>query len=93
MYGDNKILSFMKKSSVAAGKRVRFVPPKAGAPMLSIAGEHLLSDCVGVIVLGANQEIWCYPDAKELDLVWVRFHDDIRPIRQVSAAWLQEEPI
>jgi hypothetical protein len=83
----------MKKSLVSKGKKVRFVPPASGGPMLSTEGEHLLSDCLGVIVLGANQDIWCYPDAKELDLVWVRFHDDIRPIRQVSAAWLQEEPI
>lgn len=29
-----------------------------------------------------------FPDSPEMDMVWVAFVDDTRPIRQVSAAWL-----
>jgi hypothetical protein len=83
----------MRKSLVSEGKKVRFVPPSQGGALMSVEREHLLSGCTGEIVLGANHEVWCYPDSEDLDLVWVRFHDDIRPVRQVSAAWLEEVAI
>ena len=68
---------------------VRFVGPAGVAPLTAEPSQHLLTDCVGQIVMGPSEDIWCYPDSPELDMVWVAFVDDIKPIRQVSADWLE----
>jgi hypothetical protein len=80
----------MRKSDIALGMVVRFRPPAGLQPLLADASRHLLSGCIGSIVSGPNGVIWCFPEDDVLDLVWVRFDDDIRPIRQVTAAWLEE---
>lgn len=79
----------MERSEVVKGRKVRFTGPVTPAPLTAEASRHLLTDCVGQIVMGPSEDIWCYPDSLELDMVWVAFADDIRPIRQVSAAWLE----
>jgi hypothetical protein len=79
----------MEKHEVIKGKRVRFVGAVGPAPLTAKPSEHLLTDCIGQIVIGPNEGVWCYPDSSELDMVWVAFADDIRPIRQVSAAWIE----
>lgn len=71
------------------GRSVRFVGVGGPAPLTAEPSQHLLTDCVGQIVTGPSEDVWCYPDSPELDMVWVAFADDIRPIRQVSAAWLE----
>ncbi len=78
----------MDRYEVIKGRRVRFVGPSGLAPLTASPSDHLLTDCVGQIIMGPSEDIWCYPDNPELDLVWVAFADDIHPIRQVSAAWL-----
>lgn len=79
----------MDKEKIFKGIKVRFTGPKGVAPLSAEPSKHLLTDCVGQIVMGPSEDIWCYPDNPELDMVWVAFTDDIRPIRQVSAAWLE----
>lgn len=79
----------MEKYEVIKGKRVRFVGAIGQAPLTAEPSQHLLTNCVGQIVMGPSEDIWCYPDSPELDMVWVAFADDLRPIRQVSAAWLE----
>ncbi len=79
----------MEHSEVAKGRIVRFVGPSGIAPLTAEPSSHLLTDCIGKIVMGPSEDIWCYPDSPELDMVWVVFTDDTRPIRQVSAAWLE----
>ena len=79
----------MEKYEVIKGRRVRFVGAGDPAPLTAAPSQHLLTDCVGQIVMGPSEDVWCYPDSPELDMVWVVFADDIRPIRQVSAAWLE----
>jgi hypothetical protein len=79
----------MDKEKIFKGSKVRFIGPKGVAPLSAEPSKHLLTDCVGRIVMGPSEDIWCYPDNPELDMVWVAFTDDIRPIRQVSAAWLE----
>lgn len=71
------------------GRSVRFVGAGGAAPLTAEPSQHLLTDCVGQIIMRPSKEVWCYPDSPELDLVWVAFADDIRPIRQVSAAWIE----
>lgn len=71
------------------GVKVKFVGAGGPAPLMAEPSQHLLTDCVGQIVMGPSEDVWCYPDSPELDMVWVSFADDIRPIRQVSAAWLE----
>lgn len=78
----------MKRIQVTKGRMVRFVGPNGIAPLAAEPAKHLLTDCIGQIVMGPSENIWCYPDSPEMDLVWVAFVDDIRPFRQVSAAWL-----
>ncbi len=79
----------MQKHEVIKGKRVRFAGAGTLAPLTAEGSQHLLTDCIGQIVMGPSEDVWCYPDSPELDMVWVAFSDDIRPIRQVSAAWLE----
>lgn len=79
----------MDREKIIKGEKVRFSGPKGAAPLAAEPSQHLLTDCVGQIVMGPSEDIWCYPDNPELDMVWVAFADDIRPIRQVSAAWLE----
>lgn len=78
----------MERHNIAKGKRVRFIGPDGIAPLTQEPSKHLLTDCIGKIVMGPSEDIWCYPDDETLDMVWVIFADDTRPIRQVSAAWL-----
>ncbi len=79
----------MEKYQVTKGRRVKFIGPNGTAPLTAGPSEHLLTDCPGRIVMGPSEDIWCYPDDPDLDLVWVAFIDDTRPLRQVSAAWLE----
>jgi|LakMenEpi03Aug12_release.lakeMendotaPanAssembly.Ray.scaffolds.fasta_scaffold361778_1 hypothetical protein len=79
----------MDRFIVTEGKRVRFVGPSGVAPLTTDKERHLLTGCVGTIVIGVSNDVWCYPDDQSLDMVWVVFEDDIRPIRQVSFAWLE----
>ena len=79
----------MQRNQVAKGRKVRFNGPCGVAPLTADSSKHLLTDCVGQIIMGPSEDIWCYPDHPELDMVWVAFADDIRPVRQVSAAWLE----
>lgn len=79
----------MDKDDVIKGRSVRFTGPGGIAPLTAQPSKHLLTDCVGRIVMGPSEDIWCYPDDPNLDMVWVTFADDIKPIRQVSAAWLE----
>lgn len=79
----------VEKNEVTKGRTVRFAGPSGPAPLTDEPSQHLLTDCVGQIVMGPSEDVWCYPDSPELDMVWVAFADDIRPIRQVSAAWLE----
>jgi len=74
---------------ITKGKRVKFTGPVGIAPLTAEPAKHLLTNCVGQIVMGPSEDIWCYPDSPELDMVWVAFADDIKPIRQGSAAWLE----
>jgi hypothetical protein len=79
----------VEKKEVIKGTRVRFVGSGGPAPLTAEPSQHLLTDCGGEIVMGPSEDVWCYPDSPELDMVWVAFADDIRPICQVSAAWLE----
>jgi hypothetical protein len=79
----------MERHEVIKGRIVRFVGPAGVASLTAGPAQHLLTDCVGQIVMGPSEDIWCYPDSPELDIVWVAFVDDIKPIRQVAAAWLE----
>ena len=79
----------MKRHQITKGLAVRFVGAGGPAPLTAEPSQHLLTDCVGQIVMGPSEDVWCYPDDSELDMVWVAFADDIRPVRQVSAAWLE----
>jgi hypothetical protein len=78
----------VKKDEVFKGRKVRFVGAGGPAPLTAESSQHLLTDCIGQIVMGPSEDVWCYPDSPELDMVWVAFADDIRPLRQVSVAWL-----
>jgi len=82
-------MAVVKREEVEKGKHVKFGGPAGIAPLTAAPAEHLLTGCLGQIVMGPSEDIWCYPDSPELDMVWVAFIDDIRPIRQVSAAWLE----
>ncbi len=79
----------MDRHEVIKGRLVKFAGPEGISPLTAGPSEHLLTDCPGRIVMGPSEDIWCYPDDPELDLVWVAFTDDTRPLRQVSAAWLE----
>ena len=79
----------MERYQVTKGRRVRFTGPRGTAPLTAGPSEHLLTGCPGQIVMGPSEDVWCYPDDLELDLVWVAFTDDTRPFRQVSVAWLE----
>jgi hypothetical protein len=83
------IVNAMERYEVEKGRKVRFVGPRGVAPLTTGRGQHLLTDCIGQIVMGPSEDIWCYPDYPDMDMVWVAFVDDIKPFRQVSAAWLE----
>jgi len=82
-------MAVVKSEEVVKGMKVKFSGPRGNAPLTAAPANHLLTGCLGQIVMGPSEDIWCYPDSPELDMVWVAFVDDIRPIRQVSAAWLE----
>lgn len=82
-------MAAVKNEEVSKGKKVKFAGPRGISPLTAGRSAHLLTDCLGQIVMGPSEDVWCYPNSPELDMVWVAFVDDIRPIRQVSAAWLE----
>jgi len=79
----------MVRHQVTKGRKVRFAGPDGVAPLTAEPSKHLLTDRVGQIVMEPSEDIWCYPGDPNLDMVWVTFTDDIKPNRQVSAAWLE----
>ena len=76
------------------GDRVVFVGPpddQYQAAMISSPAEHKLFGKIGTVMMGPSEDIRCYPDDLDSDLIWVRFDNDRHPLRQVSSAWLVRE--
>ena len=76
------------------GDRVVFVGPpddQYQAAMISSPAEHKLFGRIGTVMMGPSEDIRCYPDDPDSDLIWVRFDNDRHPLRQVSSAWLVRE--
>ncbi|MEA3208550.1 MAG: hypothetical protein QOE70_1607 [Chthoniobacter sp.] len=76
------------------GDRVVFVGPpddQYQAAMISPPGEHKLVGKIGTVMMGPSENIRCYPDDPDSDVIWIRFDNDKHPLRQVSRAWLVRE--
>ncbi len=80
----------MTRDRVRKGLRVIFRGPEHGLAPLYDAENHKLVGCAGTIVYGISEDVWCYPEDRSVDLVWVAFDSDRLPRRQVSVAWLDE---
>lgn len=78
----------MTKAEIRKGVRVVFRGPEGVAPLYD-AERHKLAGAEGTVVYGISEDIWCYPDDRASDMVWVAFDGDRLPRRQVSAAWLE----
>ncbi len=76
----------MSRDDAAKGVRVRFEGGEIG--LLGELGRSLKGK-TGTIVYGISEDIFCYPDNPEMDMVWVAFDEDRLPMRQVSLAFLQ----
>ena len=75
----------MIRDDAAKGVRVRFEGGEIG--LLGELGRSLKGK-TGTIVYGVSEDIFCYPDNPEMDMVWVAFDEDRLPMRQVSLAFL-----
>lgn len=75
----------MIRNDAAKGVRVRFAGGEIG--LLGELGRSLKGKA-GTIVYGVSEDIFCYPDNPEMDMVWVAFDEDRLPMRQVSLAFL-----
>ena len=80
----------MTKGDARKGLRVEFVGSREELSTLGAKSGSALLGKPGTIVYGISEDIFCYPDHPEMDLVWVAFDDDRLPRRQVSLAWLQK---
>ena len=80
----------MTKQIAKKGVRVEFVGPRGEMSALGEQAGSALLGKRGTIVYGISEDIFCYPDHPEMDLVWVAFDDDRLPRRQVSLAWLEK---
>ncbi len=78
----------MTKEQARKGARVEFVGPREELDTLGAMSGSALLGKQGTIVYGISEDIFCYPDNPEMDLVWVAFDEDRMPRRQVSLAWL-----
>lgn len=76
----------MTRDDAAKGVRVRFEGGEIG--LLAELGSALRGKS-GTIVYGISEDIFCYPDNPEMDMVWVAFDEDRLPMRQVSLAFLR----
>ena len=79
----------MTRDNVKKGLMVEFTGPQEGVATLGPDVGSAFKGKVGQIVYGISEDIFCYPDNPELDLVWVAFPGDKHPRRQVSLAWLE----
>jgi hypothetical protein len=79
----------MDKADIRKGLRVVFAGPSDGAAPLFDPSGHKLVGKPGIIVYGISEDIFCYPDDPNSDMVWVAFEGDRLPRRQVAAAWLE----
>jgi hypothetical protein len=59
--------------------------------MMPPPAQHKLYGKHGAIVVGISESIHCYPDDPDDNKYWVRFDDDEKGPRQVSASWLVKE--
>ena len=75
----------MSRDDAAKGVRVRFEGGEIG--LLGELGSSLRGK-TGTIVYGISEDVFCYPDSPEMDMVWVAFDEDRMPRRQVSLAFL-----
>ncbi len=75
----------MIRDDAAKGVRVRFAGGEIG--LLGELGLSLKGK-TDTIVYGVSEDIFCYPDNPEMDMVWVAFDEDRLPMRQVSLAFL-----
>lgn len=80
----------MRRDDVRKGVAVVFRGPGDVVSPLFDAARHKLLGQIGTVVYGISEDVWCYPDNPELDLVWVTFECDRLQRRQVSAAWLEK---
>jgi hypothetical protein len=56
--------------------------------VLSAPAEHKLLGKIGTVMMGPSEDIRCYPDDSDSDVIWIRFDNDKHPLRQVSCGWL-----
>ncbi len=76
------------------GERVVFVGPpddQYQPAVISSPTKHKLLGNIGTVMMGPSEDIRCYPDESDSDVIWVRFDNDKHPLRQVSSAWLVRE--
>jgi hypothetical protein len=76
------------RDGIRKGVRVIFRGPGDGVAPLYDAESHKLVGCIGTVVYGVSEDVWCYPEGSAADLVWVAFDADKLTRRQVSVAWL-----
>jgi len=76
----------VSRNDAAKGVRVRFEGGEIG--LLAELGSALRGKS-GTIVYGISEDIFCYPDNPEMDMVWVAFDEDRLTMRQVSLAFLR----
>jgi len=73
------------------GDRVVFVgPPDAEFQpgMIPDPQDHALYHRKGQIRIGISEDILVYPDEPGADMYWVKFEDDVIPLRQIKGTWL-----
>jgi hypothetical protein len=71
------------------GDRVVFVGPpndQYQPAVISPPADHKLLGKFGTAMMGPSEDIRCYPDDPDSDIIWIRFDDDKHPLRQVSCA-------
>ena len=76
------------------GDRVVFVGPpddQYQAALMPPPSEHKLLGKIGTVIMGPSEDIRCYPDDPNSDMIWIRFDNDKHPFRQVSCAWIVRE--
>ncbi len=79
----------MTNQDARKGVRVEFVGPRDELNPLGEQSGSALLGRRGTILYGISEDVFCYPDNSEMDLVWVAFDEDRMPRRQVFLAWLE----